>query len=134
MAEVDYMHICDYAFNAEGGKPCIIGVFDQIQTNQFPTHHPYMAVAIQLRGQQHELIPVTVELGRPNGEVLARVEGQINASPEGGAFVTLNLVNVQFPEQGRYTIKVLSADRTLATQSLRLRRREAQAQSPPPVH
>ncbi len=46
MVEVDYMHICDYAFPAQGGKACIIGIFDRIHATSFPTVHPQMSVAI----------------------------------------------------------------------------------------
>ena len=134
MAEVEYMHVCDYAFNAEGNKPSMIGVFDRISAGAFPTHHPYMAVAIQFRGQQHEMIPVKVELGRPNGEVLAKVESQVVAGPEGGAFLVLNMVAVQFPEPGRYTVRVSSAGLTLATHSVRVQKIQAQQAPQAPVH
>ncbi len=131
MAEVDYMHICDYSFPAEGGKPCIIGIFERITATAFPCHHPVMCIAIQFRGQAHEVIPLVIELRPPAGDAIARAEGSATAGAEGGAFVNLNLVNLRFPEPGRYAVQVASAGRTLVTQTLRLLRQN-QAQTQPP--
>jgi hypothetical protein len=132
MAEVEYMHVCDYAFPAEGGKPCIIGIFDRIQAPTFPVAHPFMSIAIQLRGTAHEMIPIKVELGRPNGEVIVGMEGQVAAGDGGGAFINFNLVNTQFAEAGRYTVKVSSSGRPLASHTLHLVKAQAPLQSAPP--
>ncbi|MEE9184428.1 MAG: hypothetical protein V3U39_08095, partial [Acidimicrobiia bacterium] len=81
MAEVEYMHLCDYAFPGQGGKPCVIGIFDRIRTLGFPVTHGHMHLAVQLRGQQNEIVPITIELCRPNGEVLVKIEGRVSISP-----------------------------------------------------
>jgi Family of unknown function (DUF6941) len=120
VADVEYMHLCDYAFQAEGGKPCIIGIFNGIGAHAFPATHMLMTIAIQFQGTSHEIAPVKIELGRPNGETLAAVEGQIALSSEGAAFIDFKLGNLHFPEPGRYTVSVSSSGRTLASQSLRL--------------
>src|SRR5216684_2597000 len=132
MAEVEYMHICDYAFPGQNGKPCIIGIFDRIGAPAFPAAHPLMAIAIQLRGTAHEMIPIKIELGRPNGDVLVKMEGQIVVNEGGGAFINFNLVNTQFPEAGRYTVKVSSTGKTLASHSLHLVKAQSPMQSAPP--
>ena len=131
MAEVEYMHICDYAFKAEGGKSCIIGIFSSINAGSFPCTHPHMVLAIQLHGQAHETIAIHVEIERPNGDVLAGIDGKIAAGADGGAFLNVNLMGLKFPEPGRYTVKVLSEARTLATQSFHLRNDPAPGAAPP---
>lgn len=133
MANVEYMHICDYAFPAQGGKPCIIGIFEIIWAAAFPATHPRMSIAIQLRGTPHEVIPFVIELGRPNGDVLSRVEGQVPASEDGGAFIGGEMINLLFAEAGRYTIKVSSAGQVLTTQSLHLKKiKSPQGAAPAP--
>ena len=57
---------------------------------------------------------------RPNNETLAAVEGQIGLGPDGGAFIDFKLMNLQFPEPGRYAVRVTSEGRMLASQSLHL--------------
>jgi hypothetical protein len=134
MAEVEYMHICDYAFRAEGGKACIIGIFDVIGAPSFPVTHPHMVIAIQLRGSAHETVPIKIELGRPNGDVVAGLDGQVGVGGDGGAFINFNLLTTTFPEPGRYTVKVSSGDRHLATQSIHVRKAQASAGPAAQVH
>jgi len=132
MATIDYLHICDYAFPAEGGKPCFIGVFDRITAPAFPVAHPYMAVAFQIHGTAHELVPLKIELVRPNGEVLVTLDGQIVLNESGGGFVNFNLMQTQFPEAGRYIVKVSSAGKTLVSHPLHLVKAQGATQSAPP--
>jgi hypothetical protein len=120
VAEVEFMHLCDYAFQAEGGKACIIGIFDGIGAHVFPATHMLMTIAVKFQGQMHEIAPVKIEVVRPNNETLAAVEGQIGLGPDGGAFIDFKLMNLQFPEPGRYSVRVTSEGRVLASQSLHL--------------
>lgn len=132
MADVEYMHICDYAFPAEGGKPCIIGIFDRIGAQAFPVSHPFMSIAVQFRSTAREVVHVKIELVRPNGEVLIGMDGQVIVGESGSAFVNFNLVNTTFPEAGRYTIQVSSGGHSLASQSLQVQSVQAPLQSAPP--
>jgi hypothetical protein len=132
MAEIDYLHVCDYAFSMEGGKPCIIGIFDAIHSPSFPAIHPHMAIALRIRGRAHEVVPVKIELGRPNGDVLATVQGEFTAGADGSAFLQMNMVSVQFPEPGRYTFRVSSQGRMLTSHTLQLQHVQASGQSGPP--
>ena len=132
MAEVEYLHVCDYAFAAEGGKPCIIGIFDVIRVSNFPATHPVMAVAMRFRGLAHEVMAIKIELCRPNGDVLVTMQADVTGGPDGGAFVQVNMSGTQFPEPGRYTIKVSSAGRTLASHSLQVQKVQPPLQSARP--
>lgn len=132
MVTIEYLHVCDYAFPAEGGKPCIIGIFDVIYAAAFPAAHPYMAIALRLRGQAHEIVPLKMELTRPNGDVLVTLQGEVTIAPDGSAFLTMNIINTQFPEAGRYIVKVVSGGQTLISHSLQVQRRtEAPPQASP---
>jgi Family of unknown function (DUF6941) len=120
MAEVEYIHICDYAFLADGGKPCVIGIFDTIAGPTFPLAHPQMAIAFKVQGPPHAVVPITIEFALPNGQSMMSIDGQVALSSEGAAFIDFKLHNIQFPEPGRYLVRVLSAGRALATQPLRV--------------
>jgi hypothetical protein len=121
VAEVEYMHICDHAFRTDSGKACIIGIFTYIWAPSFPAKHPQMVIAIQFQGKPHEVFVPKIEIGRPNGDVLGRIEGDsLTCDPEGGAFLVATMVGTPFPEPGRYTVKVLAAGRPLATQSFQV--------------
>jgi hypothetical protein len=118
MATVDYMHICDYAFLTQGGKPSMIGLFEGITAATFPAAHPHMSVAFHFLDAPHAVINYVLEIGRPNGEVLSRAEQRAHAGSSGGAFVSVDLVGLPFPEAGRYVFKVVLGGRTLASRSL----------------
>ena len=128
VVEVDYMHICDYAFPAQGGKACIIGIFDRIHATSFPTVHPQMSVAIHLRGQQGEAFQLKVELVKPDGDILATANAHSTISVGGGGFVHLLMMQINFPTPGDYTFRVSADDRLLVTQTLFLLRRDAPQQ------
>jgi uncharacterized protein DUF6941 len=121
MAYVDYMHVCDYAFPAEGGKPCIIGIFNFIWAPSFPANQPVMCVVATFQGRAQEVIPFSIEIVSPNGDVIARKDGTATASDDGGAFVSVNMVNLCIPEEGRYCVRVLSGGRVLTSRSMQAR-------------
>jgi hypothetical protein len=118
--DVEYMHICDYAFTAEGGKACIIGIFDQVRATSFPATQAYMVAAIRLTGTPHESGDVRVEIGRPNGDVVTGATAHVTITAEGYANLNCNFVTIQFPSEGRYTFKVSTGGKTLATTSIRV--------------
>lgn len=132
MATIEYLHLCDYAFAGENGKQCIIGIFDAIRAPTFPTVHPMMAIALRLRGNAHEVLPLKFELGRPNGEVLATMQGDVTMGPDGSAFMQMQIGGAQFPEPGRYTVKVSSSGQILTTHSLNLQKAQPPTPSAPP--
>ena len=131
MAEVEYLHICDYAFAGEGGKACIIGVFEAISAPAFPCTHPMMYVAAKFQGTAHEVVRARLEISRPNGEPLVRMEPELVMSAEGTGNLNVQMVGIAFPEPGRYTVRILSDGRTLVSQPLRLTRLQPPAGQPP---
>jgi hypothetical protein len=125
VATVEYLHVCDTAFMAEGGKHCIIGVFDVINAPAFPATHPFLTVAMRVRGQAHEALSLRVELSRPNGEVLATVPMDLTLNEHGSQFVNLNMFGIQFPAAGRYTVKASEGRQTLVSHSLIVQQAQA---------
>ena len=128
MAEVEYIHICDYAFAAHGGKPCIIGIFDRIEATSLPICQAELCLAIQLRGQRGETCELKVELIKPDGASHSTLNGSVSLAGTGGAFVQLVMRDVPFQAAGDYTIRVTENDRLLATKTLMVRRRDAPEQ------
>ena len=131
MVTIEYLHVCDYAFSAEGGKPCIIGIFDAIRAGAFPATHPMMAIAMRLRGSAHELLQLKVELARPSRDVLATMQGEVTMGSDGSAFMQVNMAGVTFPEAGRYVIKVTCAGQALTSHSLQVQKIQVPPQPGP---
>jgi hypothetical protein len=131
MTQIEYLHVCDYAFTAEGGKPCIIGIFDNIFAATFPATHPMMAIALRFRGSAHELLQVKIELARPSGDAIATMQGEVTIGGDGSSFMQVNMAGVTFPEPGRYVVKVSSAGKTLTSHSLQVQKVQPQTQPAP---
>jgi hypothetical protein len=64
----------------------------------------------------------------PNGDVIARKDGTATASDDGGAFVSVNMVDICIPEEGRYCVRVLSDGRVLSSRSMQALRQHAPGQ------
>lgn len=109
----------------------MIGIFDIIQASAFPFVHAQLSIALRLRGQAHEIVPLKVELARPNGEVLITLQHDFTVSTDGSAFIHLNLTNTQFPDAGRYVVKVTSAGQVLTSHSLQVQKLQAPPQAGP---
>jgi hypothetical protein len=60
------------------------------------------------------------------------MQGEVTVGADGGAFMNVNLINVQFPEPGRYTVKIAAGGETLVSHSIQLREAQATLQSAPP--
>jgi hypothetical protein len=126
--QVDYLHVCDYAFRAENGKPGIIGIFDYISSVTFPTTHAYMCVAVQFRGQPGHVATIRLVIESQAGEkVFDMPEQKIAFSDTGGAFFNANLLGLTFNAPGRYSVVAMAQGAVLATQSLQLKKIEARA-------
>jgi hypothetical protein len=106
MAECSWVLLCDYAFLDQGGKPCLVGVFDSIYAKGVPTTHHQCALVVQLTGMPGEKVRVRVEIVRPTGGVLAQVEAPAELSSRGSAGLQLGMANLQIPDFGRYECQV----------------------------
>lgn len=120
MAEVKYLHVCDYAFLAEGSKPCLIGVFKTITAHNFPATHPFFSVAFFAEAEPNQQLNFQVAIeGPPNAAVVPlRSYVQTTAGSSGGAFVVINAMGLIFTTEGRYKVSVLSGADELASTDL----------------
>ena len=133
MPQADYLIVCDLALSSEHGKHCIVGVFDQINASAFPALHPSMGLAIRLFCQSSEALKLKVELGRPNGDVFVSLPIEPVAGSDGICTISMTLNQLQFPEPGRYTLRVLDGKNALASRSLRLVKVDLPQQAAPPL-
>ena len=120
MAEVAHIFICDRAYEDDRGQPCVIGMFDHIQSAAFPLSHPRMVVAVQLVGHHDEGCDVTVDVLDPRHHVLLSTHNDAPASLSeiGQGFVFLTLTDTAFEEPGRYTVRVFFEGRVVASKPL----------------
>lgn len=114
--EVDLALLADAATIDGSGKLNILGIFDRLGTNAFPTRHPRMSLVLRFSAGIHEVgkHKVGIVLRSPDGREAVRIDGEMNlsAGPRGvveGVLVPhiLNMDGLVFPVPGRYAFDVV---------------------------
>ena len=113
--EVDLALLADAATIDGSGKLNILGIFDRLGTNAFPTRHPRMTLVLRFAAGVDELgkHDVAIVLHGPDGKELVHIDGEMNLStgPRGvatGVVVPhiLNMDGLVFPAPGQYAFDV----------------------------
>jgi hypothetical protein len=112
MADCEWVILCDYAFAAEGGKLCLVGIFDKIYTNAVPSTHAQAAVAFGLLGDDGETVTLRIQIVRPTGGVLVNVGGPAKLGP-GVTRGHIPLHQLVLPDFGNYAIEVYNGETLL---------------------
>lgn len=127
MAEVAHVFICDRAYEDDRGQPCVIGLHDHISAADFPLSHAELVVGLQLIGHHHEACRMVVDVLDPKQRVIQSVHNELPASLSsiGQGFLSLTLSDTSFEVPGRYTVRVSSEGRVVASRPLFLQRAAA---------
>ena len=112
--EIEIFTIADFACDYGTGKLSVIGTFDHIFSQNFPTVHPACALAARIRLANSEAGSHNLELifrGPDNREFIERIKSQMNFQVNPAAdYATLNLVmnlnNIKFEKPGKYAIEL----------------------------
>jgi hypothetical protein len=110
--------LADEANVSQEGKLNVMGVFDRIAANAFPTVHPKMVFVFRVQAEYPDAgqpFAVRVRLMDEDGAALFEASGEIVAPPVApGEFITANqvftLVGTQFPRPGSYKFVVHVGD------------------------
>lgn len=119
MPTIDYVFLCDYAFQDAAGKTSIIGVFENINAAQLPFQWPQLFVALKMKVLANENLKLRVVLNSPTSKELFKIEvGDLRAEPTGQpgqsvppntvlpVFLPLPMYSVQFAEPGQHHIEI----------------------------
>jgi hypothetical protein len=116
MTQVEYLHVCDYAFNTEGGKACLIGIFDRLRVTALPMKYAAVAVALKVRGQSGAKLELAFSLRAPGSKKsLPTLKATVSLGPHGQSTFFLNIRNLTFRKYGAHTLTVSTGDEVLAT-------------------
>ncbi len=117
--ELTFLHLAEYANTTEDRKLNVMGIFSNINAQNFPATHPQMYLIAQLTAKASEYgrnFKLTVKLldEDATNEVIsfsapATVPTTNNGLPVSMNF-TLRLVNTVFPKPGTYEFSVLVND------------------------
>jgi hypothetical protein len=110
MARCDWAIICDYAFLDENRKMCMVGIFDRIFATAVPAVHHQASCVLKLIGEPKERVHIRVDIVRPNGDVLGKIEGSGELSDDGTSQLNLGMRGLPLPDFGIYAFNIYMND------------------------
>lgn len=106
MADCEWAILCDYTFRDQAGKVCLIGIFTRIWTKNVPATHHQAAIVVHFVGEPNEEIDFRIEIVRPTGGLIGKLEGKGRLSPDGTADINQNIGMLPIPDFGTYAVQV----------------------------
>jgi len=106
MADCDWIILCDYAFPAQHGKLCLIGIFDTLFAKQVPVTHPRSAIGFSIIGEPGEHVASKLEIISPTGEVLSKAEMAFDLPDQGSAFIHIDVYGLTLKDFGRHALQM----------------------------
>jgi hypothetical protein len=110
VAKCDWAIVCDHAFFDEERKICMVGVFDRIFAKSVPATHLQAFLVLKLVGEPKEKARVKVDIVRPTGDVLGKIEGTSELGDDGTSQLKLGMRGLPLPDFGIYAVNIYIAD------------------------
>jgi len=110
MADCEWAILCDYTFKDQGGKICVIGIFERIHAAAVPATHHQTGIVLRIVGEPRETVQFRIEIIRPTGGILGKIEGAGDLSDTGTAQMNMNLGALSLPDFGTYAFQVYIGD------------------------
>jgi hypothetical protein len=110
MAEIIWVHLCDYAFSDRSGKSSIIGEFDRIFAVKFPIKFAQLFVVLKIRLAQGERFTLETVIRAPDGHTIAsstvpEERMMLNPGSQNAVF-NFGFYTLIFPEPGEYAVDI----------------------------
>jgi hypothetical protein len=127
--ELDFGLLADAATVDASGKLNVLGVFDSIQTREFPARHGRVSLVLRFSagGAEAGGHDVEIRLRGPSEQEVLRLNGRLDIAAgardvKQGIKVphVLNLDGIVFPEEGMYFFDISCDGRSLMSIPLRL--------------
>ncbi len=110
MAEIIWVHMCDYAFSDRSGKSSIIGEFDRIFAAKFPIKFAQLFVVLKIHLAQAERFTLETVIRAPDGHTIASStvpEERMMPNPGSqNAVFNFGFYMLIFPEPGEYSVDI----------------------------
>jgi len=122
--QINFIHICNYAFLSQDGKLNVIGIFKQINARKFPYIHPKISVVTNITINEDIKLKIQI-LKKEAMEIVSKIEANLNAPKEAkGKKVEVGFISdfnmVKFESVGDYLLEVWVNDTLEKTISFRL--------------
>lgn len=112
MPAINWAFICDYAYVDPGGKPSIIGMFENIRAAQLPSRHPQIFLVMQVVVQSGENVKIGAIISSPSGKEIAKISPPPFNAPAGNSseakkfVLVLSFYHIEFTETGEHHVEI----------------------------
>lgn len=143
--QLEFAHVCDYAYVGDGGKLYMLGEFRYIRSSKLPSRRRRIFVAFRVVAERAEVregkAPIQLEMTDQDGNpILPRSpEIQIMFRPVGPAApsmylaqVVMELDQIQLPRYGDYSVHIFHRGVHLGRATFSVAQ-PVQSPSPPPA-
>jgi hypothetical protein len=113
--KLNFLHICDEIIVSVDGKISIIGMFDTINSKDFPSTHPKFFVISNISADPGSYNQ-TIEIVSPKGEVIAKVSGKIDIKKGRINNLIVGFAGVKFEEPDKYWVRVSVGNQVISNE------------------
>ncbi len=115
MLKVNFFHVCENALIEQGtGNLSIIGIFENINAQNFPAMHPSMSIVVGFENKNPGIYDVEFEFLDEKGTIL-KIPAKINIGANGRGNFLNKIVGYQIPRELTQKIKLNYEGETIYT-------------------
>ena len=114
MLKLKDLHLCDYAFIAEGGKLSLIGIFDRVGVTTVPAViNPFHVVAV-FGSDTERTTEIELAILDPEDKAVFNVKGPLNLQAGKNHNFFIGIAGFKIEKPGTYTIRFMEKGNELA--------------------
>ena len=113
-ATLNFSFLCDYASVSREGKLSMNGIFENINVQTFPAHHPSMYVVANMTGVHHrDRITCNLVRETEQDKPLAAISREVKIEPNRNFGFIGQFVNVRYEQPGMYLLNFFIDNKNL---------------------
>lgn len=115
MLKVNFLHFCENAIVEQGsGNLSIIGIFENINAQNFPAMHPSMSIVVGFENSNPGIYDIEFEFLDEKGGIL-KIPAKVNIGTNGRGNFLNKIVGYQIPRELTQKIKLNYEGKTIYT-------------------
>jgi len=112
IADIDFLHLCEYATLDINQKVSIMGIFHNFNFEKLPSTYLHFVISLSIRILKidNKLHKIKIRIIDSDGTNFHEQEFKFNANKKGRALFLDNVVNTTFKTAGRHTVEAFVDD------------------------
>jgi len=99
--------VCENVIVSFNGQLSLINLVSEITSTAFPALHPRSTILVSVSGESGSYDEKVEIINLTDDKIIATVSGKIEIKDAGGNNFIASFINIVFPQEGKYWIKVV---------------------------